>query len=99
MDGSEDEDIKIKDIPDVEVGDWQLAPNQSNLEAVESGLGGIDTVAGTDGQDKERSQGGPEQHDSYDYEYVMGNKVTNTEDVIDEKDDNEEGGDDEEEGV
>ena len=78
----------------MEVGDWQLAPDQSNLEAVESGLGGIDT-AGTDGQEEEGRKGGPEQHDeSYDYEYVMGDEVTNTEDVIDE-----EGGDNEEEDV
>ena len=94
VDGSEDENIKIKDIPDVEVGDWRLAPDQSNLEAVESGLGEIDT-AGTGRQERESGQRELEQHDgSYDYEYVMGDEVTNTEDVIDE-----EGGDNEEEDV
>ena len=44
---------------------------------------------------QEGRKGGPEQHDeSYDYEYVMGDKVTNTEDLI-----NEEGGDNKEENV
>ena len=72
-------------------GNWHLI---RVTEAVESRLKKIHT-AGTNGQEVEKRQGEPKQHDKgYDYEYMMGNKVTNTEDVIDEEDsDNKEDGD------
>jgi hypothetical protein len=35
LDGSEDSEIKIRDVPDIEVGDWRRADGPINLDGMD----------------------------------------------------------------
>ncbi len=72
VDGSEDEELSIRDLPGIDVGDWRLTSGQINeqqvedpveidestIEAGDSGISGIDTeyVLGSDNDVESQGQ-------------------------------------------